>query len=76
MRRHRDREPSDLVGPTTIWIVVVIWLGWSYVFQTPTDPYTDATRSAFTAVLAIVIPLMSAIVLFVWVDALRNRHKR
>lgn len=76
MQRHRDGEINDLVRNTVIWIVVVIWLGGNYLFQTPADPYTDATRNAFTVILAIVIPLVSAIVVVVWVSTLRNRHKR
>jgi heme/copper-type cytochrome/quinol oxidase subunit 2 len=77
MRRHRDGELSDLVRNTIIWIVVVIWLAWSYVYQAPpADSYTDATRNVFTVILLIVIPLTSAIVLFVWVDALRDRRDR
>ncbi len=76
MQRHRDGERSDLVRNTIIWIVVVIWLGWSYLFQTPADPYTDATRNAFTVILAIVIPLMSAIVVVVWIAELRKHRQR
>jgi heme/copper-type cytochrome/quinol oxidase subunit 2 len=77
MRRHRDGELSDLVRNTIIWIVVVIWLAWSYVYQAPpADSYTDATRNAFTVILLIVIPLISTVVLFVWVDTLRDRRGR
>jgi hypothetical protein len=74
MQRHRDGERSDLVGNTIIWIAVVIWLGASYVLQTPGGgPYTDTLRSAFTVVLAIVVPLVTAVVIFAWIDALRDR---
>jgi hypothetical protein len=74
MQRHRDGERSDLVGNTIIWIAVVIWLGGSYVLQTPAGgPYTDTLRSAFTIVLAIVVPLVTAVVIFAWIDALRDR---
>lgn len=76
MRRHRDGELSDLVRNTIIWIAVVVWLGWSYVIQTPAGgPYTDALRSAFTIVLAIVVPLVSAIVVVAWIAVLRNPHE-
>jgi hypothetical protein len=77
MQRHRDGEISDLVRNTIIWIVVVIWLVWGYVVQTPpADPYSDGARNVFTIGLAIVIPLVSAIVVIVWVSTLRNRHQR
>lgn len=76
MQRPRDGERSDLVRNTIIWIVVVFWLGWSYLLQTPADPYTDATRNAFTVILTIVIPLISAIVVVVWIAELRKRRSR
>lgn len=66
---------SDLVRNTIIWIGIVIWLALGYIFQNPPgDAYTDAVRDVFTVVLAIVIPLMSAIVVVAWIGALRNRH--
>ena len=74
MQRHRDGDISDLVRNTIIWIVVVIWLVWGYVLQTPpADPYSDGVRNVFTIVLAIVIPLVSAVALGAWVGALRKR---
>lgn len=77
MRRHRDGGFEDLVRNTVIWIAIVIWLAWGYIFQVPpADPYADSVRNAFTIVLAIVIPLFSAIVIVAWVGALRERHKR
>jgi hypothetical protein len=76
MRRHRDGDLSDLVRNTIIWIGVVIWLALGYVFQNPPgDAYTDAVRDAFMVVLAILIPLMSAIFVFAWIGALRDRPK-
>jgi hypothetical protein len=74
MRRLRDGEIEDLVRNTIIWIAVVIWLAVSYLLQTPAEgPYTDGVRHAFTIFLAIVIPLISAIVVAAWVGALRKR---
>jgi len=72
VRRLRDGEINDLIRDTIIWIAVVIWLAVSYMLQTPAgDPYTDALRHAFAVFLAIVIPLVSAIVVAVWVGVLR-----
>jgi hypothetical protein len=77
MQRHRDGEINDLVRNTIIWIAVVIWLVWGFVVQTPpADAYTDGARNVFTIVLAIVIPLVSAVVVVVWVSTLRNRGNR
>jgi hypothetical protein len=77
MQRHRDGEIDDLVRNTIIWIAVVLWLAWGYFVQDPPgDAYTDTVRDAFTVVLAIVIPLISLVVLFAWVSALRDRRKR
>lgn len=77
MQRHRDGELSDLARNTIIWIAVVIWLGWSYMIQTPAGgPYTDGVRNAFTLVLALVIPVVTAIVVIAWVTALRHRGNR
>ncbi|TMF55989.1 MAG: hypothetical protein E6I19_06390 [Chloroflexi bacterium] len=74
MQRLRDGEIDDLVRNTIIWIAVVIWLALGYLLQTPAGgPYTDGLRHAFTIVLAIVIPLVSAIVIAAWVGALRKR---
>ena len=73
MRRLRDGEIEDLIRNTIIWIAVVIWLAVSYLLQTPAGgPYTDGLRHAFTVFLAIVIPLVSAIVVAAWVGALRR----
>jgi SNF family Na+-dependent transporter len=73
MQRHRDGDKSDLVRNTIIWIAVVIWLALGYIFQTPPgDAYTDTVRNAFTVILAILIPLISAIVIAAWVGALRR----
>jgi hypothetical protein len=67
---------SDLVRNTIIWIGVVIWLVLGYVLQNPpADAYEDTVRDTFTLVLAILIPLMSAIVVMAWIGALRNRNR-
>ena len=76
MRRHRNRDMSDLVRNTIIWIGVVIWLVFGYVFQTPPGgAYEDMMRSAFTVMLAIVIPLMSATIVVAWIGALRDQNE-
>ena len=67
---------SDLVRNTIIWIGIVIWLALGYIFQNPPgDAYSDTVRNAFTVVLAIVIPLISAIVVLAWVGTLRDRDR-
>jgi hypothetical protein len=77
MQRHRDGEFEDLIRNTIIWIAVVLWLAWGYFIQEPPgDAYTDTVRSAFTIVLAIVIPLISLIVVVAWASALRDRQRR
>ena len=77
MQRHRDGDLDDLVRNTLIWIGVVIWVAWSYFVQNPPgDAYTDTVRDAFTVILAILIPLISAIVIIAWVGALRARSER
>jgi hypothetical protein len=76
VRRHRDGERTDLVRNTIIWIVVIVWLAWGYLIQTPPGgPYTDAVRNAFTLALAIVVPLISAVFVVAWIDTLRNPHE-
>ena len=75
MQRHRDGDMSDLVRNTIIWIGVLIWLFLSYMIQTPPgDAYTDTVRDAFIVVLAIVVPLISAIFVIAWVGAFRIRR--
>jgi heme/copper-type cytochrome/quinol oxidase subunit 2 len=77
MQRHRDGELTDLVRNTIIWIAVVIFLAASYVLQDPAgDPYTQAVRNVFTIILVVLVPLVSAVVIFAWVGALRHRSGR
>ena len=67
---------SDLVRNTIIWIGVVIWLAIGYILRNPPgDAYEDTVRDTFMVILAILIPLMSAIFVVVWIGALRNRKK-
>lgn len=76
MQRHRDGDFSDLIRNTIIWIGVVIWLALGYIFQNPPgDAYTDTVRDTFMWVLAILIPLMSAIFVVAWIGALRDRDR-
>lgn len=68
----RDRQ--DLIRNTVIWIAVVIWLVWGFFIQAPPeDAYNDAFRRVFTLILAIVIPLISGVIAFSWLVALRRR---
>jgi hypothetical protein len=76
MQRHRDGDLSDLVRNTIIWTAVVIWLLWGYVIQTPPGgPYSDAVRTVFTAILAIVTPVVSTVLLVAWVNAFSDRPR-
>lgn len=62
---------------TIVWVAVVIFLGASYVLQDPAgDPYTRAVRNVFTTILVVLVPVISAVVIFAWVGALRRRSGR
>jgi len=62
---------------TLIWIAVVIWLAWGYLGQTPPGgPYTEGLRGAFVAILAVIIPLVSLLIVAAWVVAIRDRRQR
>ena len=62
---------------TIIWVAVVIFLAASYLLQDPAgDPYTRAVRNVFTVILVVLVPLISAVVVFAWVGALRHRSGR
>jgi hypothetical protein len=77
MQRHRDGDTSDLVRNTIIWIGIVIWLALGYILQNPpADAYEDTVRDTFMLILAILIPLMSAVLVFAWIGALRDRTKK
>jgi heme/copper-type cytochrome/quinol oxidase subunit 2 len=67
---------ADLRRNTAIWIAVVLWLGVSYLGATPpAGPYANAMQTAFTAFLALVIPLVSLLIAVAWVVALRGRGR-
>ena len=77
MRRHRDGDLTDLVRSTIIWITVVIFLAASYLYQDPAgDPYTRAVRGVFTVILVVVVPVITALVVFTWFTTLRARSRR
>jgi len=77
MQRHRDGALTDLVRNTIIWTAVVIFLVASYLLQDPAgDPYTRAVRNVFTVILVVLVPFVSAIVIFAWIGELRNRSRR
>ena len=62
---------------TIIWIAVVTWLAWSYIIQIPpAGPYSDALQNAFLAVLAVVVPAISAIFVAAWIATLRSQRER
>src|SRR2546422_8906428 len=69
---NRD-DLTDLRRNTVIWIAVVLWLGVSYLLAiTPAGPYADALRTAFTAFLAVGVPLVSLLIAAPRVLALRG----
>jgi quinol-cytochrome oxidoreductase complex cytochrome b subunit len=67
---------ASLRANTLIWIAVVIWLVWGYLGQTPPGgPYTGGLRATFVAILVVVVPLISLIIVAAWVVALRERRR-
>jgi len=59
-----------------MWIAVVIWLVWGYLGQTPPGgPYTEGLRGAFVAILTVLVPLVSSIIVVAWIVALRERRR-
>jgi hypothetical protein len=74
---RQDQEPfANLRANTLVWIAVVVWLVWGYLGQTPPGgPYTEGLRGAFVAVLAVVIPLVSLVIVAAWILALRDRRR-
>lgn len=67
---------AELRGNTLLWIAVVIWLVWGYLGQTPPGgPYTEGLRGAFVAVLAVLVPLVSSLIVVAWIVALRDRRR-
>lgn len=76
MNGSRGNGLAELRANTLIWIAVVIWLVWGYLGQTPPGgPYTEGLRGAFVAVLEVLVPLVSLIVVVAWIAALRDRRK-
>ena len=76
MNGTRGNGFAELRANTFIWIAVVIWLVWGYLGQTPPGgPYTEGLRGAFVAVLDVLVPLVSLIVVVAWIAAIRDRRK-
>ena len=76
MNGSRRDSSAGLRANTLVWLAVVIWLVWGYLGQTPPGgPYTEGLRGAFVAVLVILVPLVSLIVLAAWIVALRDRSR-
>ncbi len=74
-RSHQD-PLADLRANTLTWIAVVLWLAWAYLGQTPAGgPYTDTIRGIFEAILELIIPLVSLLIVAAWIVALRERRR-
>jgi hypothetical protein len=75
MNGSRGNGLAELRANTLIWIAVVVWLVWGYLGQTPPGgPYTQGLRGAFVAVLEVLVPVVSLIVVVAWIAALRARR--
>jgi hypothetical protein len=75
MNGSRGNGLAELRANTLIWIAVVIWLVWGYLGQTPPGgPYTQGLRGAFVAVLEVLVPVVSLIVVVAWIAPLRARR--
>jgi hypothetical protein len=66
----------DVLGRNTIlWIFAVLWIVWGYLIQDPApDPWSAATRNAFTVIASLVIVAVSIALVIAWVKALRRRR--
>jgi len=73
----RAEDPfGDLRGNTIAWIAVVIWLVLGFIGQTPPGgPYTETVTRFFAAILAVIIPLVSLLIVAAWIVALRERRR-
>ena len=73
----RAEDPfGDLRGNTIAWIAVVIWLVLGFIGQTPPGgPYTETVTRIFAAILAVIIPLVSLLIVAAWIVALRERRR-
>jgi hypothetical protein len=68
-----DRE--ILARNTVLWVLAVLWVVWSYLIQDPApDPWTAATRNAFTLIASVVIVVVSVALVIQWVRTLRRRR--
>jgi uncharacterized membrane protein YozB (DUF420 family) len=72
-----QRDPfGDLRANTIAWIAVVIWLVFGFVGQTPPGgPYTETVTRIFAAILAVIVPLVSLLIVAAWIVALRERRR-
>jgi heme/copper-type cytochrome/quinol oxidase subunit 2 len=67
------KDLADLRRHTLIWIGALLWLGAGYALQDPAkDPYDAAERAAFSYAMLVVIPLITAVFVFAWVNVLRR----
>src|SRR5262249_10841944 len=72
---RKRNDLGDLRRHTLIWIGALLWLGLGYAFQDPAkDPYDAAERAAFSYAMLVVIPLVTGIFVFAWVNVLRRRR--
>jgi uncharacterized membrane protein YozB (DUF420 family) len=70
-------DRGTLLRNTILWVASAAWVVWSYLIQDPApDPWTAATRNAFTIVAAIVIVVVSTLLLIAWVRLLAGDAKR
>jgi quinol-cytochrome oxidoreductase complex cytochrome b subunit len=76
MEGPSDDPLATVRANTVIWIAVVIWLVWGYLGQAPPGgPYTEGLRGAFVAILMVIVPLVSLIIVVAWIAALRERRR-
>ena len=76
MDRPQQDPLADLRANTLAWIGVVIWLVLGFLGQTPPGgPYTETVTRIFAAILAVVIPLVSLLIVAAWIVALRERGR-
>ena len=72
---RRRKDLADLRRHTLLWIGALVWIGAGYALQEPArDPFDAAERTAFSYAMLIVIPLVSGIFVFAWVNVLRRRR--
>jgi hypothetical protein len=77
MRGSPQGPIANLRANTVVWIAVVIWLVWGYLGQTPPGgPYTEGLREIFVAIIAVVVPVITLILVFGWILALRDPQRQ